>query len=148
GAEQAGASSRPLSESTQRHAPACSSAVPPLLPRPAGDQELVVAADVVVGVVGVAREHEQERGGRILVVNGPDHLRDLERELGALEEKFLAMPAVVDEASHGPREADEELPADMVSVCAAHLLAGHVEDHEEAGGGERKAAAQLARGEV
>src|SRR4030095_3807248 len=131
-----------------RSGAAPSSAIPLLLPRAAGDQELVVAADVVVGVVGVARQHEQERIGSIFVLNGPDHLRDLERELGALEEEFLAVAAVVHEASHPPREADDELAAEPVSVCAAHLLAGHVEDDEEAGGGEREASPQLARGEV
>src|SRR5690606_37080800 len=107
-------------------------------------EKLVVGPDVISRIVGVRREHQQLRVGRVLELHRPDHGRDVQPEAGRVELDLLGRPAVVDAYLDRAAQAHEELLADAVRMRAPDLAARHVEDHEVAERREREIVADLA----
>ncbi|GIU88059.1 MAG: hypothetical protein KatS3mg009_2574 [Acidimicrobiia bacterium] len=110
--------------------------------------ELGVAPHVVVGVVGMGREHEQHGVGGVVELARPDERRDHHAPARVVEPQLGPRLAVVDVHRHRAVDAREELPAPPVGVLAAHVTRRHAVDHEVPLRRERQQLGQLARREL
>src|SRR5712692_12035391 len=68
-------------------------------------EELIVVADVFLGIVRVRRQYQKGGGRSVTVLHRPDHRRDVQGELRGIEMELLSLGAVVSHDRHRAGEA-------------------------------------------
>ena len=78
----------------------------------------------------IGRKHQQQRVGRVSILDGPDHRRQIQPDAWAIECDLFTRRSVVHNHRKGSAQAHEELTATPMGVLTAHVFPGHIE-HDE-----------------
>lgn len=87
---------------------------------------LLIVADIVVLVVGMAGEDKADAVGREVLLGSPDARRDVDAAGGAVEQKGATFRTVVQDNLEAASNGDEELVALLMGMCATVFAGGHI----------------------